>query len=436
MQNISHILQQEAQRTQPDYIVYMPKHYDGSTYDGLNEHFLVFEGPDGTLMTIWTQSAMASGLPGGRQNNHIIFAKSLDQGKTWSQPTHVVGPKNLQDPTPMASWAFPMVSRSGRIYVVYNRHQNISGWIAMHTGTMAGVYSDDGGETWTAPQDIPMPTSPYDDPSGKTPPEWIVWQKPMLDLQGNYFVGYSHWLNPAVATLKQDQIEGWTWIESVCEFMRFTNLHDNPVPKDLRIEYSGWGDKALRVPHYMHPELSVAQEPSLVRLPDNRLLCVMRTCSGYIWWSQSSDDGYTWCSPRPLLYKDFGLPLLNPVGCDPIYQLCDGRYIVFFHNNRGRTEGKTASEAKPRQPLFFSVGEFHPEADQPVWFSQPELFMDTNNTWVDGNQYAYTEPYNTSLSLYSSFTNCFEKDILWYPDRKFFLLGREITEDVLGPNNL
>jgi hypothetical protein len=43
-------------RSQPDYIIYVPGHYDGSTNDSHNEHFPVFEGPDGSLMAIWKQS--------------------------------------------------------------------------------------------------------------------------------------------------------------------------------------------------------------------------------------------------------------------------------------------------------------------------------------------------------------------------------------------
>ena len=95
--------------------------------------------------------------------------------------------------------------------------------------------------------------------------------------------------------------------------MRFENIDDDPEPKDIRIAYSAWGDEALRVPHYANPMLSVAQEPSLVRLPDERLFCVMRTMSGYIWYSLSNDDGLTWCNPRPLLRRDHGLPILEPL---------------------------------------------------------------------------------------------------------------------------
>jgi hypothetical protein len=419
-------LQKELQRTDPDYVVYVPGHLDGSTNDGLNEHFLVFEGPDGSLMAIWTQAPRASGLPGPRQVNHIVFSRSKDDGVTWARPTHLVGPRDADDPEPMASWAFPMVSRSGRIYVIYNRNQKVSGWILMHTGTMEGIYSDDSGATWSKPQKIPMPVSPYDDPRGEIPPEWIVWQIPMRDRQGGYFVGYSHWVNEARAYLKKDQANSWTLIESVVEFMRFANVDDDPEPKDLRIRYSAWGDHALRVPHWRYPLLSVAQEPSLVYLPDGRMFCVMRTNSGYIWYSVSADDGETWCNPRPLLRRDHGQPILQPVSCCPIYQLADGRYVLLHHNNRGDTTGDREATHQPRWPAFIALGEYRPGADQPIWFSESKKLMDSEGVPVSG------KAGNPAVGVYTSFTARKGNNVLWHPDRKCFLLGKKITDEFLA----
>ncbi len=422
----------EARRTNPDFVVYVPSAYDGTGNDGINEHFLVFDVPAGPLMAVWTQSPPATGLPGGRQKNHIVVARSTDDGETWTPPERVVGPDAVDSDEPMASWAFPLVSASGRIYLLYNRHTGATGWITMHTGVMEGVYSDDMGVCWSAPQRIDLPKSSFDDPSGETPGEWIVWQRPERDLSGGYYVGYSHWLHPSVAALGREEVRGWTWIESVVEFMRFTNVDDDPQPRDLEIAPAGWGDRALRVPHYIHPHVSVAQEPSLVRLPDKRLFCVMRTCSGYIWWSDSSDDGATWANPRPLLDHDHGSPLLNPVGCDPIYRMSDGRYLLLHHNHRGFLDGGPGCEARPRRPVFLRLGEYRRDGDQPVWFSEPKLLMDTEGFWVDGKRYDEGDcPGNNTLSMYSSFTAVGGRDVLWYPDRKFFLLGKVISPDLL-----
>jgi hypothetical protein len=416
-------MQREALRSKPDYVVYVPGSYDGSTSDSHNEHFLIFDAPDNSLMAVWTQSA---GGP-GRQQNRIMLSRSDDDGVSWSPPKRLVGPAGPEDPPNMASWAFPMVSKSGRIYVLYNQNQGNSGWIKMHTGTMDGVYSDDNGSTWSKPQTVPMPRSPYDDADTNIPPEWIVWQNPMRDLRGRSFVGYTRWVAEAKARYGKRELPGdWTWIESVCEFMRFENVDDDPKPEDLRLSFSAWGDKALRVPHWKDPLLSLAQEPSLVRLPDNRLFCVMRTNSGYIWYSVSDDDGYTWCNPRPLLRSDHGDPILQPVSCCPIYQLADGRYVLLHHNNRGDIGARPPNTARPRRPAFIALGEFRSGADQPMWFSESKEFIDTGGYATNG------EKGDSQIGVYTSFTSRDGNNVLWYPDRKCFLLGKRITDEFLA----
>lgn len=423
--DMQEVLRREAQRSEPDYIGYLPRSWDGSTHDSHNEHYLVFDGPDGSLMAIWTQSLVV-----GEAKNRIVFSRSTDGGHIWSEPTHVVGPQTPDDPTHMASWAFPMVSRSGRIYVLYNQNHGNQGWIQMHTGTMDGVYSDDRGRTWSKPQQVPMPRSPHDDPEGKIPGEWIVWQIPMRDLDGKHFVGYTRWVNQAVTN--RPDAYGWTQIESVCEFVRFENLDDDPEPKDIRTSYSAWGDKSLRVPHFKYPELSVAQEPSIVRLPDDRLFCVMRTNSGYIWYSVSSDDGRTWCNPRPLLRKDFGQPILQPVSCCPIYQMADGRYVLLHHNNRGDIESHPEATHSPRRPAFIALGEFRPNADQPIWFSRSKQFADNDNRGADGLSMGESAFPWTNIGVYGSFTTKDGNNVLWHCDRKCYLVGKRVTEDLLA----
>ena len=46
--------------TKPDFIVFVPECTDERVNDTGNEHFLVFDGPDGSLMAVWTQSSAES----------------------------------------------------------------------------------------------------------------------------------------------------------------------------------------------------------------------------------------------------------------------------------------------------------------------------------------------------------------------------------------
>ena len=421
-----------ALRTNPDNICFVPGSYDRSTRDSNNEHFLVFDGPDGSLMAIWTQHQGTW----AENQSHIVFSRSDDKGVAWSPPMHLVGPREKGDTKYPAVWAFPMVSKSGRIYVLWNQNQGIKGWNFLHTGTMSGMYSDDNGKTWTKPQDIPMPKSPYNDPEGKIPGEWIVWQKPESAPDGKYTVGYTHWVNKAVAYFNGiDRLApilpgtsmSWVWWESVVEFMKFENLDENPEPKDLRISYLSSDEDALRVPHYIEPRLSVAQEPSIVTLPDKRLFCTMRTASGYIWYTISGDNGKTWCNPRPLLRKDHGSPILQPVGCCPIYQLADGRYVLLHHNNRGDISDPSKISG-PRTPAYIALGEFRPGADQPLWFSESKIFIDNKGL----NSAGELATRGNDAATYTSFTTSTGKNILWYPDAKCWLLGKEVTEEFLN----
>ncbi|MBN2310621.1 MAG: exo-alpha-sialidase [Candidatus Hydrogenedentes bacterium] len=418
MDSVEAILEREMARSEPDYVVYCPKSVDGSTHDTGNEHFLVFDGPDGSLMCVWTQSSHEGG-----GDHRIVFARSGDEGVTWSEPHRIVGPARPGD-GPIASWGFPLVSKSGRIYAVWNQFQGVADMGATITGTMDACYSDDYGATWSEPQTVPMKRSMYDHPDPKVPSNWIVWQKPMRDLDGKWFAGFTRWVSVEVRT--PPHVDSWTAHEAVVEFMRWENIDEDPEPKDIEISYGAWGENALAVPHYTNPMLSIAQEPSLVRLPDKRLFCTMRTMTGYIWYSVSDDDGRTWCSPRPLLRRDHGAPILEPLCCCPIYEYGDGRYVLLHHNNDGRFEGcRPEDTGRNRRPAFIALGEFRPGADQPIWFSESKQFMDNDGSGIGPLK-------RIDIGVYPSVTRRKGEFVLWHPERKFFLLGKKITEGWLA----
>jgi hypothetical protein len=285
------------------------------------------------------------------------------------------------------------------------------------------ICSDDNGRTWSPPGTIPMKRSPYDHPDPKYPSNWIVWQKPERDLQGRYCVGFTRWVSPKVRTPPHEK--SWTAAESVVEFMRFDNIDDNPEPDAIRMSWFAWGESALQVGHRTNPRLSVAQEPSIVRLPDNRLFCTMRTMTGYIWYSLSEDDGETWCPPRPLQRHDHGELILEPLFCCPVYQMADGRYILVHHPAFGGLDpAKSGGPDSNRRPAYFAIGEYRPNADQPIWFSESRVLMDNEGVGLG--------PLNrVDIGGYTSFTTRNGNNVLWHPERKFFLLGKRITPDIL-----
>ena len=412
-------LEVEMRRTQPDYVVYRPKSMDGAHHDWGNEHFLVFDGPDGSLMAVWTQSTR-EGMPDQR----IVFSRSRNEGVTWDSPRVIAG---VAPPAkgPMASWAFPMVSHGGRIYALYSKQIGINDIFKHTTGLMAGIYSDDAGRTWSDEQLIPTRRSKWDNPASSVPANWIVWQKPERLSEGKYFSGLTRWVSPAVA--HPPPVKHWSAKESVVEFIRFENIDHHPEPKDIQIQWFAQDDEALQVGYPGHPEVSVIQEPSIVRLPDGRLFTAMLTPRGNPYYSVSDDAGRTWSKPQVMRRSDGGRPLLHPCSPCPIYSLDGGRYIFLHHNHDGHFEQWGPFDTLDhRRPITIALGEFRRKGKQPIWFSEPKFFMD------NGGQRLGYGPGRADLAMYASFTIRNGKRVLWYPDRKFFLLGKEVTDQFLA----
>ena len=121
----------------------------------------------------------------GAGDHRIVFTRSDDEGATWTKIKVIAGPDDVALDR-QASWAFPMVSKSGRIYVLYNRSLGYGdfdkhlpdgwrdiNWI-MTSGLMEGIYSDDNGKTWSEAQEIKMPKSPLSNPDPNIPETWII----------------------------------------------------------------------------------------------------------------------------------------------------------------------------------------------------------------------------------------------------------------------
>jgi len=411
--------------TQPDYVVFVPEVNPASISDTGNEHFLAFDGPDGSLMAVWTQSSVENYSADLPADQHIAFAVSRDEGATWTPPRIIAGPKKPGDGH-MASWAFPLVSRTGRIYVLYSQHIGRHDTFFHHTGWLHGITSDDHGKTWSAPQQVPLQRSIHDHPDPTMPPNILCWQKPLrLGPDGRYFAGITRWTSFAV---RKSPLSDWRSADARVNFIRFDNVDENPEPKHLTLTWSASDAEALAVPFPGHPELSACQEPSVVKLPDGGLFCVVRTASGSPYWSQSRDGGASWTAMRPLLRRDGGEALLHPLSPCPMYDIGgesagSGRYALFIHNHDGHYRGYGPTDTSfHRRPIHLVRGRFQAGADQPVWFDEPELWMDHDGVPLGKPG----TPGRLDLALYSSCTVRQGVAVLWYPERKFFLLGKKI----------
>ena len=215
--------------TKPDFVVFVPEVADTGAADTGNEHFLVFDGPDGSLMTVWTQSSVENFAADAQGDQHIVFARSTDEGVTWTKPRIVAGPKKAGDGY-MASWGYPLVSKQGRVYILYSQHIGKFDSFFHHTGWLDGIYSDDNGATWSKPQNIPVARSINDNPDSSMPPNMLCWQKPLrLGKDGKYFAGFTRWTSFAVRSPAPKSLGT---ADSRVEFMRFENVDDNPDPQN------------------------------------------------------------------------------------------------------------------------------------------------------------------------------------------------------------
>jgi hypothetical protein len=119
---------------------------------------------------------------------------------------------------------------------------------------------------------------------------------------------------------------------------------------------------------------------------------------------------------------------LHPLSPCPLYDVGgnttgSGHYALFIHNHDGHYQGYRPTDTGfHRRPVYLVPGRFQPQADQPVWFDEPQFFMDHGGAGLGKPG----TPGRLDLALYASSTVRQGQPILWYPDRKFFLLGRKL----------
>ena len=140
---------------------------------------------------------------------------------------------------------------------------------------------------------------------------------------------------------------------------------------------------------------------------------MMRSSLGSPVWSVSSDRGRTWSRPRILRFQDGGKPVLQPRSPCPLYdwkgpEAFSGKYFAIVHNTFNYDD---VTAYQNRGPLYILKGEYVPGAEQPIWFSQPELL----------------NPRPRENSYYTSYTVADGEGVLWYNDMKYYVLGKRIT---------
>ena len=394
----------------PDYVVFVPKHEKGKNdpakpSDTYNDHFQVIENPSNRyLYAFWTQASREDAI-----DQHIAFSRSCDRGITWSEPTILAGSHCQRIPSLIASWQQPMLTKSGRLYCLWN--QKVRN-VRIRTDLM-GSYSDDDGTTWSVPDCVPFVARLQADmETDGAPSNWINWQRPLrLGRDGKFFVGSSR----KGARKGEGRYGG-------VEFWQFENIDTNPEIARIKINCFCTNRMALCVEmlgkgNWFTPKdgRTSLEEAGIVKLPDGRLFALMRSTVGHPVWSQSRDGGRTWDAPKVLLDHDGGKPFLHPRSPCPIYdwkgpEAGSGIYFALIHQ---KFDFNADTAYQKRGPLYLIAGTFDPTAEQPISFKPPKLFA----------------PRERGNAFYTSYCILDGKGVLWYNDMKYFLCGRIIGRE-------
>ncbi len=205
---------------------------------------------DGTLLLAYTEFFGGDGSDWGAAR--IAGRKSLDQGRTWSEPFTIVansGKMNVMD-------ANLLRLRSGKLALVHALKNSMADCRLLFRT------SSDEGKTWSAPITVTTPVK-----------YWGINNDRLVQLKSGRLLApvfvvddwaKSHHTRNAVF---YSDDEGKTWKQS--------DLVD--VPQGKR----------------------GADEPGVIELRDGRVLQIVRTDLGKIFVSHSSDGGVHWTAPQP-----------------------------------------------------------------------------------------------------------------------------------------
>ena len=279
--------------------------------------------PDNTWLCVLTTGSGKEG--GGGQ--HIISTISTDFGKSWSEPVEIEPPSG-----PAASWAMPLLTPFGRVYVFYDyngdevlkdKRHDMLGWYCYK-------YSDDYGLTWSEKRyRLPVRVTNIDRNNELKDPDFpgkliqMFWGigKPIIvnhkDGHGQYAIlGFSK-----IGRYLIEKSEGW--------FFCSDNILTERDPEKIVWNMLPKGENPLSAPEHG----DIQEEQNLVSLANGDLFCMYRTTMGYPVCSYSRDEGLTWSKPERATYTPEGRPIKHPRACPRVWRCKNGKYLFWFHNH-------------------------------------------------------------------------------------------------------
>jgi len=393
-------------RTNPDVVVYTSNEPER----GGNEIVQVVEVPGrDCLFCVWHQDSIEMSW-----DHRIMYSRSKD-GNIWEEGRMLVGcrPGKIGEDY-MAGLPYVIATPSGRIYVFWTQETEESRPIGRLWGIQRCCYTDDCGDTWSEPVDVPRNIKTPWEPEGRGDVKiMLVVQNAFRLKDGRYMCGFTQWVDPEIFPVPYLGGIGANDVRTY--FAIFENIAEDPEPEDIRITWAPDDRNGLCLSP-VEPPFSLAEEPFVVQLPNDWLFAVLRTIKGCIYYTVSEDLGHTWRELKPLRFADgelFVHPRFTPFFCE--YD--DGRYMLLYTGQSG--EYKDMYNFRDR--ILQAFGEFAPEEEQPIRFQEKgtELFyLDVAVGPRMGNV--------PEINMQASFTRFHGKPMLWYSDRKHYVLGKQV----------
>jgi hypothetical protein len=304
----------------------------------------------------------------GEGGQHVISTISKDRGKTWSTPVDIE-PAN----GPEASWAVPLVTPSGRVYVFYTYNRDnvrvVPGVaqpsIAKRVDTLgiwAFKYSDDHGRTWSRERfEIPLRHWDADESNNFEGKQRFFWSvaKPLID-RGTVFIGFariSRWGTPG------------TLVRSHAFAVSSSNIVIERDPAKIR-----WTMLPSDPNGIPAPKGAIAEETNITALSDGTLYALYRTIDGYSCHAYSKDRGLTWTPPAYATYTPGGRRIKHPRAFTFARRFSNGRYLMWFHNQGGESVHSIPrwDPYRDRNPGWVCSGV---ERNGAIHWSEPEILL-------------------------------------------------------------
>lgn len=392
-------------RTNPDSVIYS----SSNPHEAGNEMIGVIEVPSrDCLFAVWLQNTVE-----GEVDDRVMYSVSRD-GKIWKPARRLVGCRpGMAGKDYMASCPYAMCADNGRIYVFYTQETEESRPLGRMTGLQMCVYSDDCGETWSEPVHVPRNQSPCDLPERGDIQSCFPCQQPIRLQDGRYLCAYTRFVSNEVFPWRP--LDGCLVSDARTYFAIFENLHEGPDPQDLKFTWLPDDSAGVHITTQERP-LTSAEEPFVVQLPNGWLFVSLRTFMGSVYYSVSEDLGHTWRDPKPMHYAD-GTLFVNPVVTPFLCDYGDGTYVQLYYGRCGTYKDMF----RFRDTVYRAEGVFAPEDEQPIRFEKaPEVYVQVNVA-VGSRRYIAPE-----VNLEASFTRFHGVPMLWYGDRKHYVLGKKL----------